>query len=415
MSSGWGGVIAAIAITLVVQSLTSMAMISPPVLAPVAAPALGVAAQSVGMVVSLSYLFAMLSGLVVGTLIGRLGPLRVCQLSLVLAGAGLALGALGTLSAVLAGAVLMGAGYGLVTPASSHILARRAPASMMSLIFSIKQTGVPIGGALAGALIPWLLLHLTWLSSLVVLGSGCIVVAAALQFAQPRRDPDVVDDDEQSDAVSDARRQAEPLRLRWRRIMSGVREPIRLVWRHPRLRELAFVSLLYASVQLVFITYFVSYLTLQLGFSLVTAGLAYAVGHGAGIVGRIAWGAVADRWLAPRVMLALLGLGSAVSGLLAALFGSAWPLAAIVAVAALFGASTVGWNGVYLAEVARRAPAGQVSLATGGTQFFTFSGALCGPPLFGLAVSLTGSYAWGFALFALPSLAVGLYLLRTRR
>ena len=73
------------------------------------------------------------------------------------------------------------------------------------------------------------------------------------------------------------------------------------------MRELSVASLGYAAVQLVFITYFVSYLALELGYSLVTAGLVYACAHGAGIVGRIAWGAVADRWLAPRTMLAVLG------------------------------------------------------------------------------------------------------------
>jgi hypothetical protein len=55
-----------------------------------------------------------------------------------------------------------------------------------------------------------------------------------------------------------------------------------------------------------------------------------------------------------------------------------------------------------------------VSSATGGTQFFTFAGALCGPPLFAAAVWATGSYALAFALFAAPSAAVALRLLARR-
>ena len=100
--------------------------------------------------------------------------------------------------------------------------------------------------------------------------------------------------------------------------------------------------------------------------------------------------------------------------LLAAAFSPAWPLAAVIAVGMLFGASAVGWNGVFLAQVARVAPAGMVSTATGGTQFFTFAGALSGPPLFAAAVWATGSYAWAFGLFALPSAAVALRLLARR-
>ena len=199
-----------------------------------------------------------------------------------------------------------------------------------------------------------------------------------------------------------------------RGIFSGLGRPIGLALSSAALRELSYASFGYAAVQLVFITYFVSYLALGLGYSLVTAGLVYACAHGAGIVGRIAWGAVADRWLEPRTTLAVLGLISAMCALLAAGFSPAWPLAAVIAVGMLFGASAVGWNGVFLAQVARVAPAGQVSTATGGTQFFTFAGALSGPPLFAAAVWATGSYAWAFGLFALPSAAVALRLLARR-
>jgi MFS family permease len=112
--------------------------------------------------------------------------------------------------------------------------------------------------------------------------------------------------------------------------------------------------------------------------------------------------------------LALLGVVSAACAGLTALFSAAWPVAAIAAVAVLYGASAVGWNGVFLAEVARCAPAGQVGTATGGTQFFTFGGAMVGPPVFTALVSATGTYAWGFAFFALVPLAIALRLLLAR-
>src|SRR3546814_13804897 len=56
-------------------------------------------------------------------------------------------------------------------------------------------------------------------------------------------------------------------------------------------------------------------------------------------------------------------------------------------VLSLFGASAVGWNGVYLAEVARQAPKGQASIATGGTLCVTFLGIVIGPPIFRLIAS----------------------------
>jgi MFS family permease len=390
-------VFVAIAVTLAVQTLTSMAMIAPSVLAPVAAPDLGLAPQSIGFFASLTYFAAMLSGLATGRLTARYGPLAVCQGAVVLAGAGLALGFVGVAAVVPLAALVIGLGYGVVNPISSHILARRTPPGMMSLVFSIKQTGVPVGGAIAGIVAPPLALMLGWTGALPVLGAVCVAAAFALLPARA--------------TLAEA-----PARTAGGRrgLFAGLGRPIRLALSDPRLRELSVASLGYAAVQLVFVTYFVSYLALELGYSLVTAGLVYACSHGAGIAGRIAWGAVADRWLAPRTMLAVLGLITAVCSLLAAAFSPAWPLAAVVAVGMLFGASAVGWNGVYLAEVARVAPAGMVTTATGGTQFFTFAGALSGPPLFAAAVWATGSYAWAFGLFSLPSAAVALRLVLRR-
>jgi nitrate/nitrite transporter NarK len=175
--------------------------------------------------------------------------------------------------------------------------------------------------------------------------------------------------------------------------------------------ELAIVSMIFGSAQLALIAYFVSYLNLELGYGLVAAGLIYSSAHAAGIVGRIAWGAVADRWLSPRSMLGLLGVMMALSGVGVAGFSADWPLSAVILVSALFGASAVGWNGVYLAEVARLAPPGQVGVVTGGTQFFTFIGALAAPPLFGFVVGLAGSYGKAYLVFCLPPALAGLRLL----
>jgi MFS family permease len=399
-------VLAAIAVTLAVQSLTATALIAPSVIAPVAAADLGAAPQSIGLFVSIAYLGAMLSGLATGSLIARFGALAVCQAAVVIAGAGLALGKVAVLAVVPLAALLIGIGYGFVNPASSHILARRTPPRVMALVFSIKQTGVPIGGAIAGAVVPTLVLAIGWPNTLPVLGAACIAAAFVLFPARA-----VIAD---PPAVVGPLAARTPPAIRARRVLAGMVVPIRLALSNPRLRDLSVVSLGYASAQLVFIAYFVSRLTLDLGHDLVIAGFVYALAHGSGIVGRVIWGAVADRWVSPRVTLILLGVVSAACAALTALFTTAWPLAAIAAVAMLYGASAVGWNGVFLAEVARCAPPGQVGTATGGTQFFTFGGAMVGPPVFTGLVSATGSYAWSFAFFAVVSLAIALRLLAAR-
>jgi len=385
------GVVLPLAITLAVQALTSMAMITPSVMAPVAAAEIGVSAQGIGWFVALEYLCAMLSGLACGALIARFGPLRVCQISVCLAAGGLVTGTGGVLLLVFAAAGLIGSGYGMVNPVSSHILASAAPPRMMSLIFSIKQTGVPLGVALAGALVPSLVLALSWRWSSAAVALLCLVAALLIQPAR----------------AADA---AAP-RARLRGSARDFFAPLGMVIANPAMLELAIVSMIFGSAQLSLIAYFVSYLNLELGYGLVAAGLIYSAAHVAGIVGRIAWGAVADRWLSPRSMLGLLGLMMALSGVGVASLSADWPLPLVIFLSALFGASAVGWNGVYLAEVARRAPSGQVGALTGGTQFFTFIGALSAPPLFGFVAGLAGGYGKAYLAFCLLPALAGLRLL----
>ena len=133
------------------------------------------------------------------------------------------------------------------------------------------------------------------------------------------------------------------------------------------------------------------------------------------VVARIAWGVFADRLLTRRATLGLLGLGMGLTAMTALAAKPGWPLWALFAFAMAYGATAVGWNGVFLAEVARISPPGQTSQATGGCMFFTFFGVVVSPPLFSLALSFGGSYAGAYAIFGVPALAAGLWLLFVRR
>jgi MFS family permease len=372
--------------TLAVQSLTAMALAVPPVLAPVAAGDFDAEPTAVGRWVAFSYMVAMFAGLAGGTSVGRYGPARTLQVAVLGVALGLAAGAGGHVALLLACGTLLGAAHGLVNPASSAILAVASPPRIRSMVFSIKQTGVPVGGAIAGMLVPALLLWMSWQGAVLILALGA---AALLGLVAPYS------------RVYDGTRRRERLHLR------GLAAPVAEVWARRPILELALVSSVYSAVQISFVTYLISYLKIELGYSLLAAGLVFSASQIAGAVGRVAWGAVADHVFEPRVVLTALGLVMASCAVALALITPGWSLAAVLAVCVLYGATAVGWNGVFLAEVARLAPEGRVAVLTGGTQFFTFAGVLIGPPLFGAIVSLTGSYGNGFAVAAvLPLLAV---------
>jgi nitrate/nitrite transporter NarK len=251
----------------------------------------------------------------------------------------------------------------------------------MNLIFSIKQCGVPIGGVLSGALVPALALAFGWQAGL----AACALLAIGLSLAMGR-----------------ARRAWDTDRDAAAPVMAAPLASLALVWRQRALRWLAFASLAYSAVQLSLTGFLVTYLVAEVRLSLLAAGTVLAVTHAAGAFGRLAWG-----WLADRVRsgtAALIANGAvAIGGALAtAAIVAGWPVWAIAAATSVFGFSAIGWNGVFMAVIARQSAPQDIAIATGGTLSLTFAGVIVGPSAFAALHDQAGlSYSAGYALLAL--------------
>jgi MFS family permease len=139
-----------------------MAVLNVPVVAPAVAKDLGIATTYLGAYVALVYFAAMVATLLGGAAVKRWGAIRLSQIGLVLASFGLLLSAYPHPLTIAVGALFIGAGYGPITPASSHLLIKTASPEKLSFVFSIKQTGVPLGGIIAGALVPTLNSLIGW-------------------------------------------------------------------------------------------------------------------------------------------------------------------------------------------------------------------------------------------------------------
>jgi MFS family permease len=168
---------------------------------------------------------------------------------------------------------------------------------------------------------------------------------------------------------------------------------------------MALLSFAYASVQVCLTSFLVVFLHEALGWSLVASGLALTCATVGGVLGRLFWGAMADHVLAPHWTLSVIGLIAGMCGIAMAFATPAWPAWIVLPVAALFGGTAIGWNGVQLSELARRSPPGQAGAVTGAAGFITFSGVVIGPPLFAGLTALTHGYHAGFLVMAAVSLA----------
>ncbi|MFN0040803.1 MAG: MFS transporter [Burkholderiales bacterium] len=389
------GFIAPLVVTLAIQIQASLVVFTPPVLAPAAAGDIGARASAVGMLTALIYATSVLSALWSGQVIDRVGAIRFSQLCLLCCSAGMAIMTFPHPAIVALGAIVVGVGYGAVTPASSSVLADRVPPGMRSFIFSLKQTGVPIGGAIAGAMVPPLIAVFGWqVAALVVAALGLLVIASA-QTVQRKLD------------VAAPFRRAAP--------GAGLLEPLRMVFKHQRLRELAISSFAYSGMQMCLGSYLVVALIDMSGFSLAQAGAALSVAMIAGALARLFCGAIADHWLSSRRLLGILGVTMALSAFVIASISPRWSGLLVYVAALCYGATAVGWNGVYLAEVARIAPPGRAGAATGASLAVTYLGVVVLPLVFWAVHAASGGYAASFVVAGSLTLWRGLLFLKRIR
>src|SRR6185369_8139331 len=184
----------ALSTTLGMQSVTSFLDQSLPIIAPLLTAQAGIAPERIGNISSLSSLGVILFLLFGGPILARLGPVRMLQIGALLAVCGLALAATGWWPLLVLGAIIMGLGYGPSPPAGNRILAATVPARHRSLIFSIKQAGAPLGGALAGLVLAPAAAAWGWPAALAISISVGVLAAAAIAPTARRlnveREPD---------------------------------------------------------------------------------------------------------------------------------------------------------------------------------------------------------------------------------
>ena len=175
---------------LIQQAFAYFAALVLPNMAPAVAADLGIDPHLIGFYTGVLYFSSSLGQLSCGGFILRYGAVRMSQASLVFMGLALMMGYFGALPVFAAAAALTGMATSVSTPASSHLLARYSPPKYAPLIFSVKQTGVPVGGLMAGLLVPLLLGVLGWRGAFVACGAFCVIFAIMLQPIRQRFDSD---------------------------------------------------------------------------------------------------------------------------------------------------------------------------------------------------------------------------------
>lgn len=367
------------------QALVALALFAPGVLA----PKLALDVVDVGLFTTAVFATGMATSFAGGRLAARYGPCAIAAACAVATAAAMSIASAGTTFMLVIAGLVLGLAFGPETPASSTLLSKLVTDATRPLVFSIRQTGNQIGGMVGSLCLPLIATIAPIAGFWLIAG---IAVAAATWFANLSRTYDPAAGAQNVSA-------------------SSIASSLALVTQHSALRRLALASIPFSAMQLALNAFFVTFAVGVLTLDHVAAGILLAVAQAGGLIGRVFWGLIAARFMSSRRIVAGLGIGMAITAGTLACAAPSWPMPILLVLATAFGLTASGWNGVFLAEVARLAPTGRVAEATGAVLTASYAGLLVGPTLIA-AIAKYGTLSASYAVLAAAALVAGLSLLK---
>ncbi len=298
---------------------------------------------------------------------------------------------------LLAALVVGGAGYTTSQPGGSKVVSLWFSDRERGLAMGIRQMGLPLGGAIAAAVLP----ALAERSGLrpALLTAAAVAAAGGLVFGLVDRHPPVAAD----------------------RSGYGLRAEVRSLLRERPVRTAMWAGLGMVSAQLAIISYLILFLRDVHGLAVTTGAWMLFAAQMAGTAGRVVLAAWSDRTSGGRLVPIVAGMGMTALGAAAApLLPADLAISGLAVFSAAFGFFAFGWYGpwvVHVAEIApRRAVGLTLALAMTGNQLAI----VLSPPIFGLILDASGGYtaSWlavaGFVALAATRVGGGLWRRRDR-
>jgi predicted MFS family arabinose efflux permease len=325
----------------------------------------------IGILVSASGFTGAVLSPAFGQVTDRVGSVKSVNRVLILGMVAMTVVAVAPSYAVLfAGALLTGLPNGWTNPATNALIVDNVMAGARGVITGIKQSGVQMGAFLGGLLLPPIAGVANWR---VAYASFLVLPAAALVGMWRRPEA------ERRPRVVGEARAPIPTAVKWIAVYGTI-------------------TGLGVSATTTFLPLFAEE---SVGWTRTQGGLLIAAVGLVGVVARITWGSISERWLGHGRTLRLLGAQSALGAILLALAsGDAVPGWVLVPTALLFGAGAVAWNAVGMLAVMDYSVPELVGRGTGLAMLGFLTGIGLGAPLMGLSVDRLGVYTPGWLVIA---------------
>jgi MFS family permease len=285
-----------------------------------------------------------------------------------------------------------GIGSAFPTPAGSRTVLQWFPIAQRGAAMGIRQTGIPLGGALAAALLPALAVTLGWRAALAIGGGLCVIVSAVCWYGYRQAEGNAV-----VPQVAHTRARFTDLPLREVMLLGAAS---------------GFATL----GQFALLTYLAIFLREAHGVPVTTSAGLLVGAQIAGAGGRVLWGIWSDRYFAQRRRppflwaIFLSTAGAVALGWLP----HGTPLWVIGLLIIAYAFNALGWHGNWVTLIAEMVGPQQQGRALGIAMMFTYTGVVVLPPLFGLLVDYTNDWRLAWTCLAGVLLLGSLLVLRVQ-
>lgn len=337
----------------------------------------------IGLLVSAAQLVPIAGLLVAGELLDRYSERLVVGIgTLIVAFALMAATTASSYASLLLFLVVVGAGYSTAQPGGSKSVSRWFASSQRGFAMGIRQAGLPLGGALAAALLPYLATKWGWQSAF--LAGGLVALFGAVVFIAFYRTAAEISRPTASDT----------------NIKTAVLSRLGML-REPSMRNIMLSGISLISVQYGVLVFTALYLHDTLNITITQAAIFLFIAQCAGVAGRILLAAWSDRCRLGRYFPVLVCMVAVIVGLLILI---ATPFSSSIFLGGLFaylGFFSFGWYGPWVAYVAESAPPDKTGFALGLAMAINQVAIVTVPPLLGLLIDLTHSYIPGWTILIL--------------
>jgi MFS family permease len=291
---------------------------------------------------------------------------------------------------------MVGIFYSTAQPGGSKVIMKWFPKKLRGLAMGIRQAGIPIGGAMAGAIIPVVSIKYGWPSAIYVLSSLCII--GGLLFFIFYKEPSL------HEAPSLAEQQVKSFRKQLQEIM-----------KNKALYPVFFTGICMVSLQMVIVGHLTIFLTNSESLSPTLAGQIFSVSLFLGMLGRIILALISDYFYKGnrRKPLLFSVLAAFASVLIFTMNIHTLPLWSLFLLSGWLGFFGIGWYSLFIVEVAEKSSEDSVGVTVSFALTLNQFAIISAPPIFGFIVDLKG-YTWAWLSIDFLLLLSGIGLLKNK-